>query len=67
MCSDADRLGFTNKLIEHVKDTCPKRSIVFTSLSKKGQDKYYSDCFLPLVGKVAEEVTLLVDVDVHGP
>jgi hypothetical protein len=32
------------------------------SLSDPKEEKYFGECFLPLIGQMAEEVTLLVDI-----
>ena len=63
LASDAEQLGFSNLLVEHIKDVCPKRPLVFNTFTKNTTDKYFNECFLPLVGNIASEVSLLVDIE----
>jgi hypothetical protein len=67
ICSDADKLGFTNQLLEYVRDECPKRPIICTTLSRPQGERYLSECFLPLIGQLSFEVNLLVDYNIEAP
>lgn len=63
VCSDAQPLGFAHKLIEHLKDQCPKKAIVLCNLSEPQADTYFHSSFLPLLGSVAQNVDIVVDFD----
>jgi hypothetical protein len=53
MCADGEKLGFGSKLIEYLKDECPKKDILLASVSDESSLNYFNECFLPLVGQIA--------------
>lgn len=63
VCSDSETLGFSSKLIEYLRDECPKKSVLLCSLSDPKPKSYFGSGFLPLLGTVIENVDILVDFD----
>ena len=63
MCCDGAKNGFTVGMIEYIRDECPKKPVTLLHLSEPS-DNYSTGVFLPLLGKIAGEVDLLVDLPV---